>query len=113
MSTVTRRSAATASVVIISASLGFGMGASMLPAKDYSAVEISKGPRVISPNGSRENLETRSRAGIRIATQKMRSLSFAGMPQANVLGPKPGSSHANLGLGRSRSIAPACVVAMN
>jgi hypothetical protein len=111
MSTLLRLSAASASVILVSAALGFELGAAMVPANANDLTEISSGPRVVSPGSSRENVATRSIAVLRGFSFASRSISSRNVPAMNLAGPEASNVHANLG--RTRAIASACLMAMN
>jgi hypothetical protein len=111
MSTFLRPSAAIASVIVISAAFGFGVAATVLSSEKASVIVVSNGPVVASPGASRENVETRSIAGLKTSRLATRSISLMAYAVPNPLGPVAGNVHANLG--RTRAIAPACLMAMN
>lgn len=112
-----RFSAVMASIVVASTAFGFGLATTLLPTRDAGQIEISNGPRVVSPGSeSRGNLETRSIAGYQAVSLKSRSLdvvdgfAIINSPAMNPQGPVPGLEHANLGQ-RTREIVSACLMA--
>lgn len=112
MSTSLRLSAAAVSVIVISAVVGFELGAAMLPAMELAEAGMSKGPGISSPGSeSRENLKTRSIGGLAGLDFSSRNVASANVPSANPIGPPPSDTRvAALSL---RSIASACLIASN
>ena len=112
MSTFMRLSAAAVSVIVISAVVGFELGAAMLPAAELAVTEISNGPGIASPGaGSRENMKTRSIAGYMSAERDFHSLSSPNMPAANPVGPS--ASDTRQAVPAMRALASACLIASN
>lgn len=112
MSNFMRSSAAIASIVVISSAFGFGLAATMLSAKEAVLIEANSGPDVASPGSQhRANTETRSISGATKIALASRSIASIAFPAMNQEGPIAGVSHANLG--RTRTIASACLMAMN
>lgn len=106
-----RHSAAAASVMVFSVAAGFGLGSTMLTAKEANSFKPSTGPGIVSPAKSRENTQTRSISGFKGFTLATRSISLINSPAINAEGPQPGIAHTNLG--PTRSLLPACLMAMN
>jgi hypothetical protein len=112
-----RFSAVTACIIVGSTAFGFGLAATVLPARDAGVVDISKGPRVVSPGSeSRGNIETSSIAGYKATAFKSRSIDMVDIspmvnsPAMNPEGPIPAGAHANLGH-RTRELVSACLMA--
>jgi len=105
-----RPSAAIASVIVISAAFGFGVAATYCRPKRLPSSWFSNGPVVASPGASRENTETHSIAGLKTSRLATRSISLMAYAVPNPLA-RCCNVHANLG--RTRAIAPACLMAMN
>src|SRR5262245_28195035 len=112
MSTFMRLSAAAVSVIVMSAVVGFELGAAMLPAAELTVTDISNGPGIASPGaGSRENLKTRSIAGYMSAELDFRGLSSRNMPAANPVG--PAASDTRQAVPMMRGFTSACLIASN
>ncbi|MBL0373751.1 hypothetical protein JJB09_17145 [Rhizobium sp. KVB221] len=112
MSTSLRLSAAAVSVIVISAVVGFELGAAMLPAMEVARAEISKGPGIASPaSNSRENLKTRSIAGLLALDFAAHGVASANVAVANPIGPAP--SDTRVAVHAMRSIVSACLIASN
>lgn len=107
-----RFSAVMASIIVASTAFGFALAATILSANGSVKIEISNGPRVVSPaSESRETSGNRVVAGLRSIKMTYRSLDMANMPAENMQAPLPGVTHANLG--QTRAVASACLMAMN
>ena len=112
MSTATRLSAAAVSIVVISAALGFELGAAANSHDVSENVDSSGVGAALSPGaGSHRNVKTRSIAGLQSAFDSVRAYASNSYPMANPVGPQASDTRVKIKL--TRSIAPACLMAMN
>ena len=112
MSTATRLSAAAVSIVVISAALGFELGAAANSYDSSENVDFSGAGAALSPGaGSHRNVKTRSIAGFQSAFDSARTYASSSYPMANPVGPMASDTRVKVRV--TRSIAPACQMALN
>jgi acetyl-CoA carboxylase alpha subunit len=100
-------------MIVASTAAGFGLGSSVLlvDATVENAAASGASVALSTPFGRANPQERRTRRLRSMDLTIARNVELASIPAINQVGPRPGIGHARLG--PARSIASACLMAMN
>jgi len=101
-----------ASIVVASTGFGFGLGSALSAGENHGNARSLDGISIsFSAKDKLSIAKSRSVAGLRDIAFNFAALDNTNMPAVNMVGPRPGMDHVDLG--SSCPIASSCLVAMN